>query len=285
MNGSFTADEYRRTVWTPALSAYLSPQELSANWKFSISAFEVLLPLSNPFKRLSEIEYRQLGWIIEELKTGKPIQYIAEKAPFLHYWLKVNSCTLIPRPETEELVELIGKKMSGLSVNRIVDVGTGSGCIAIGLQDQFKEAEVFAVDVAEDTLEVAKMNFASFAPKIQPIRNNVLLDEFPAGYFDVIVSNPPYIPVNELELLDKRVADHEPHQALFTPDEDPLLFYRIITDQAKMHLSNNGILAFETHFQYAEEVRKLVADKGFKAELYHDMQGLPRMIIAARDSN
>ncbi len=281
MNGSITADEYRRSVWTPALSSILSIEEVKANWQFSLTAFDELLPLKNPWASLSSEAITKLNQITVLLQAGQPIQYIAGKAPFLNFWLKVSQDTLIPRPETEELVMHIGKRMSPSTVKRILDIGTGSGCIAIGLQHQFQQAEVWALEASEKAMAMAQINFNEHAPEVKLIWNNVLEDELPTGPFEVIVSNPPYIPWKEFDSLDKRVTDFEPHLALFTPNDDPLIFYRVIVEAAKGRLNPNGVLAFETHFQYAEMVRNLVEEAGFFADLKADMQGLPRMVFAS----
>lgn len=282
MNGSITADEYRRSVWTPALSSILSIEEVKANWQFSLTAFDELLPLKNPWASLSSEAITKLNQITVLLQAGQPIQYIAGKAPFLNFWLKVSQDTLIPRPETEELVMHIGKRMSPSTVKRILDIGTGSGCIAIGLQHQFQQAEVWALEASEKAMAMAQINFNEHAPEVKLIWNNVLEDELPTGPFEVIVSNPPYIPWKEFDSLDKRVTDFEPHLALFTPNDDPLIFYRVIVEAAKGRLNPNGVLAFETHFQYAEMVRNLVEEAGFFADLETDMQGLPRMVFASQ---
>ncbi len=281
MNGSITADEYRRSVWTPALSSILSIEEVKANWQFSLTAFDELLPLKNPWASLSSEAITKLNQITVLLQAGQPIQYIAGKAPFLNFWLKVSQDTLIPRPETEELVMHIGKRMSPSTVKRILDIGTGSGCIAIGLQHQFQQAEVWALEASEKAMAMAQINFKEHAPEVKLIWNNVLEDELPTGPFEVIVSNPPYIPWREFDSLDRRVTDFEPHLALFTPNDDPLIFYRVIVEAAKGRLNPNGVLAFETHFQYAEMVRNLVEEAGFFADLKADMQGLPRMVFAS----
>lgn len=281
MNGSITADEYRRTVWTPALSSFLSQEEVKANWQYSLTAFDELLPLKNPWATLTQEAITKLNQIISLLQVGQPIQYIAGKAPFLNFWLKVSQDTLIPRPETEELVIQIGKRMTPSTVKRILDIGTGSGCIAIGLQQQFQQAEVWALEASEKAMTMAQVNFNEHAPGVKLMSINVLEDELPTGPFEVIVSNPPYIPWKEFDSLDKRVTDFEPHLALFTPNDDPLIFYRVIVEAAKGRLNPNGVLAFETHFQYAEMVRNLVEEAGFFADLKADMQGLPRMVFAS----
>lgn len=279
MNGSLTADDFRRLIWLPSLKAFLSKEEAQANWKFCLSAFSDLSSMNQPWSTPSAKQIALLNNIIEDLKQGNPVQYIAGKAPFLEFWLNVSPAVLIPRPETEELVLLVTQRMKGRQVAKILDLGTGSGCIAIGLKSRFPESTVIAADVSVDALKVAKENFDLLHLDITPFHLDVLGDSFPKEQFDLIVSNPPYIPISESTTLDSKVVDYEPELALFTPDNDPLLFYNIIAQKAKTRLSSHGMIAFETHFRYADSVLNLLQSLGYESELFSDMQGLPRIVI------
>lgn len=229
-------------------------------------------------KRLEEIQSRLL--------KNEPVQYIFGEADFYGYKFKVNEHVLIPRQDTEELVFYVKNTVrSFVKKNAItlLDIGTGSGCIPITLKKLFPEMEVHALDVSEGALEIAKMNAEKLATDIVFHQKNILEKE---GWeslpnFDIIVSNPPYIPFREAHHMPENVKKFEPHLALFIDDENPLVFYEMIADFAKQKLNNDGYLFFETNEFNAKEVLSMLHNKTFaNVVLEQDMEGKDRMIRA-----
>lgn len=232
--------------------------------------------------RISESDINRLNVVLRRLKSNEPVHYILGEAPFMDMWLRVNSAVLIPRPETEELVDLIAKrnKSNGL---KVLDVGTGSGCIAIGLTKRMNEAEVTGIDVSADALEVAIENLTISGTRVRFIHLDILNDELPLMDLDIIVSNPPYITRNEEKELVEHVRLSEPHLALFVPDNDPLIFYRAILNHASKSLKPNGKVYFECHHAFAADVAALCHEHEMAdVELITDLQGHPRFVSACR---
>lgn len=194
----------------------------------------------------------------------------------------VNENVLIPRPETEELVEWIisyaNIKNKTLS---ILDIGTGSGCIAIALKKSLPHCEVSALDVSKEALKLAQLNANNLNVSIQWMEQNILDTVALENAYDIIVSNPPYIPIGEKESMQKQVVNFEPSLALFVPDEDPLIFYRTIAKMAKQSLSKNGQLFFEIHYDQGNAILTLLNELNFHAELRQDSFGKDRMIRAS----
>lgn len=222
--------------------------------------------------------------ILQTLQAGKPIQHILGHAPFYNMDFKVNQHTLIPRPETEELVEMILADHEGQKNLKVVDIGTGTGCIAISLQKHLSNATTTALDVSSEALEIARENAQRLEAKIDFRCLDILEWElsFGEGKFDIIVSNPPYITQSEMRDMHQNVSQHEPHTALFVPEEAPLLFYDYIADFALSHLAPDGTLYFEINQYLAEETKALMLKKGFStAEIYSDINNVPRMLKAA----
>ncbi|BCY29699.1 peptide chain release factor N(5)-glutamine methyltransferase [Flavobacterium okayamense] len=229
--------------------------------------------------------------IISELKQEKPIQYILGEAWFYGLPFKVNENTLIPRSETEELVEWIiesqKSKVKSQKIN-ILDIGTGSGCIPISLKSNLPKAEVFAIDVSEKALEVANQNAKDNNVEVNFIQTDILnIDDLLSlraesrslPKIDIIVSNPPYVRYLEKEEIKKNVLDYEPHLALFVEDNDALLFYRKIAQLAKISLQPNGLLFFEINQYLGKETVELLENLGFKnIELRKDLKGNYRMV-------
>jgi release factor glutamine methyltransferase len=217
-----------------------------------------------------------------ELLSGKPIQYITGKAWFMGAAYLVNENVLIPRPETEELVDWVidYAEIKGKAL-RILDIGTGSGCIAISLKKALPEAKVTAIDISPNALKVATQNASAQNVAINFTTLDILDTAFLPDQYDVIVSNPPYIPLQEMNQMEVQVTAHEPNLALFVPDEDPLLFYKAIARLAKLHLSPNGQLFFEIHYDQGEALVKLLEEMHFHAELREDLFGKDRMIRAS----
>ena len=242
----------------------------------------------HPEFEVSETDLEKWKTIISELKTEKPIQYITGEAWFYGLRFEVNENTLIPRPETEELVEWI---VDGLKAKvkgqRVLDIGTGSGCIPIALKKEIPNAQVSAIDISEKALEMARKNAIDNQVEINFIHQNILTSQHlnistsQSLLFDVIVSNPPYVRNLEKQEIKKNVLDYEPHLALFVEDSDALLFYRKIAQLALKSLSPNGKLFFEINQYLGKETVELVEQLGFKnIELRKDFMGNDRMICA-----
>ena len=228
---------------------------------------------------LSQEQLDQLNRICQRLKQGEPIQYILGEADFYGLKIKVAPGVLIPRPETEELVWWI--RSAVVNPQKILDVGTGSACIPLALKKCFPEAEIHAIDVSESALKVAEANSKHLDLPIHFHQLDILQKESWSrlGHFDLIVSNPPYIPPSEKQFMPTQVLQHEPELALLVPEEDPLLFYRTIGSFAQTHLLENGHLFFELNEFLAEKTQLLLEQLGFsEAEIREDMQGKDRML-------
>ena len=221
---------------------------------------------------------------LERLKKHEPIQYILGETEFCGLKFKVSPSVLIPRPETEELVEWVelphppkGGFLSGTPT--ILDIGTGSGCIAVALKKKFPSANVSAMDISAEALALAKENAALNEVYIEFIQDDILHPAATNRKWDVIVSNPPYIPHAGKAEMASGVLDFEPHLALFVPDGDPLLFYRRIADFALEHLTSQGSLYFEIHQSLGRQCCLLLESMGFHSvELRKDLSGNDRMI-------
>ncbi|MCV9926484.1 peptide chain release factor N(5)-glutamine methyltransferase [Flavobacterium sp. LS1R49] len=240
----------------------------------------------NPDLSFSEQEIADWSILVSELKKEIPIQYLLGKTNFYGLDFEVNSNVLIPRPETEELVEWIIKenlnvgKSNGL---KILDIGTGSGCIAISLAKNLPHAQVYAIDVSENALATAKRNAISNGVSVTFLLQNILETEDLMQEFDVIVSNPPYVRNLEKEEIKKNVLDYEPHLALFVEDNDALIFYRKIAELAQTNLRKNGSLYFEINQYLGKETVKLLENLGFKnIELRKDIYDNDRMIFCVK---
>ena len=233
----------------------------------------------------SEAEIVVWNSILEQLKQEIPVQYLLGKTSFYGLDFEVNENVLIPRPETEELVEWIleSQKPKGESQNiRILDIGTGSGCIAISLAKNLPNATVFAIDVSEKALATAKKNAENNSVNVTFINQNILETEDLGQQFDIIVSNPPYVRNLEKEEIKKNVLDNEPHLALFVEDNDALIFYKKIAELAQKNLSENGQLYFEINQYLGKEMIDLLEKMNFAAiELRKDIYGNDRMIRAS----
>ena len=265
-------------------------------------------------KHFSNSTAQQLHAALEQLLAHKPVQYVLGEAWFYKMKFFVNEHVLIPRPETEELVEWVVENVRGTmydvrsvedvrctgydvrskkSINiqhrssnivYIIDIGTGSGCIAIALKKELPGANIFAIDVSEDALQVAKQNAVDKNASINFLPLDFLDEKsWPSvPSFNIIISNPPYIPENEKSKLAGNVIDNEPHLALFVPDDDPFIFYRKITAFADKHLKEKGKIFVEVHEDYSKEVQQIFVEKNFKAEIKKDIYRRERMIKAYR---
>lgn len=236
----------------------------------------------NPDFEISDEEVLKWEAIISDLKTEKPIQYSIGETWFYDSKFYVNEHTLIPRPETEELVDWIiktHKSKDKIDKLAVLDIGTGTGCIPISLKKNIPQAEVFAIDVSEEALKIAHKNAETNQVQINFILQNILETEDLNQNFDVIVSNPPYVRNLEKQEIKKNVLEFEPHLALFVEDTDALLFYRKIAQLALKNLTANGLLFFEINQYLGKETVELLETLGFKnVELKKDIYGNDRMI-------
>ena len=236
----------------------------------------------NPDAELSGNEIEKWNTVLAQLETQKPIQYIFGKAHFYGLEFEVNENTLIPRPETEELVEWIINENKAKGQINIIDIGTGSGCIAISLAKNLTDASVSAIDVSEGALAVAKRNAQHNKTNVNFILKDILAAENLEQRYDVIVSNPPYVRNLEKEEIKENVLQYEPHLALFVDDNDPLIFYRKIALLAKNWLSPNGRLYFEINQYLGPETVQMLEDFGFaNVVLKKDMYGNDRMVTCS----
>ena len=195
---------------------------------------------------------------------------------------KVDESVLIPRPETEELVNEVFDFIKYNSSKKIIDIGTGSGCIPITIKKEFPENIITAVDVDEKAIAIATQNATTHQTEINFVQMN-FLDKNNWNVFekfDIVISNPPYIPIAEKELMDKNVISYEPHLALFVPDEQPLVFYKAIALFSKMHLAENGKIFMEVHENLAKEVSDLFSQHQFQTEIKKDIFEKERMVMA-----
>ncbi|MDM1442583.1 peptide chain release factor N(5)-glutamine methyltransferase [Myroides odoratimimus] len=235
----------------------------------------------NPTMQTDKVEVWES--VLEELKQEKPIQYIFGRAYFYGLTFKVNELTLIPRAETEELVEWIINSVNPSKPIRILDIGTGSGCIGITLANELPLARVTLMDVSDKALEVAKQNAVSNGVAVETILQDVLQLEKLKSQYDIIVSNPPYVRNLEKVEIKKNVLDYEPHLALFVEDNDPLIFYRKIALLANNNLQTGGMLFYEINQYLGEETKTLFESLDFTGvELRKDMVGNDRMIKAVK---
>jgi release factor glutamine methyltransferase len=235
-----------------------------------------------PDLAFSELELKTWTSILEQLNKEIPVQYILGTTHFYGLELEVNPNVLIPRPETEELVDWIVQKSKIKNQESkiiILDIGTGSGCIAISLAKNLPNAEVFALDVSDKALATAQKNAELNQVEIQFIHQSILETEDLGQQFDLIVSNPPYVRHLEKQEIKKNVLDNEPHLALFVEDNDALIFYRKIAQLAKKNLCPNGQLYFEINQYLGQETLDLLQEMGFKdTTLRKDIYGNDRMI-------
>ncbi|MBE6210263.1 MAG: peptide chain release factor N(5)-glutamine methyltransferase [Rikenellaceae bacterium] len=240
-----------------------------------------------------ESQIENLDTIISELASGRPVQYILGRSEFYGEEFEVGEGVLVPRPETEELVAWICKdvrlaKRDGRGIPngvRILDLCTGSGCIAIALARNIADSNVTALDISPEALYYARRNAERLSPDVQIIEGDVLAgaERWVDGEFDVIVSNPPYIPASDIATMHANVRDHEPHCALFVADEQPLVFYEAIADSAHTLLRSGGRLYFEIYEKLGNELCSMLQAKGFSdITLRCDLNDKPRMICCRK---
>ena len=267
--------------FTEALAETFSQREAEQLMRILLEDFfgiDMKRQLMEPNLRIDESQYAQLKNAVQELLDGRPVQYVTGKAWFDGLLFKVDESVLIPRPETEELVHKIAMELPPDKPLRIWDVGTGSGCIAIALAKRFPLAEVKAFDVSEQALATASQNAVNNKVHVDFVCDDVLhpCSEIWSHPVDMVVSNPPYIRESEKLSMECNVLYHEPHSALFVPDDDPLLFYRQILTLAKSQLNPDGVVWFEINEAMGEEMLNLAQGMGFEAEVFEDYNGKKR---------
>ncbi|WP_310556342.1 peptide chain release factor N(5)-glutamine methyltransferase [Flavobacterium sp.] len=275
-----------------ALSPLYDSGEIESFFYIILESFHQMKRIDlalNPNFEIDTVQILQWETVLAELKTQKPIQYILGETEFFGLPFYVNENTLIPRPETEELVEWIlsnSQIIKSTGQLKILDIGTGSGCIAISLAKNSPNAEVFAIDVSREALAIAKKNAKQNQVEVTFIEKNILEAENLEQQFDIIVSNPPYVRNLEKQEINKNVLEYEPHLALFVEDNDALLFYRKIATLAQKSLSKNGQLYFEINQYLGNETVELLEKLNFKnVELKKDVYGNNRMIHCVVDTS
>jgi release factor glutamine methyltransferase len=233
---------------------------------------------------MSAEEIQKWKVIKKRLEQGEPIQYVLNQAPFMEWIFFVDRATLIPRPETEELVVWVLSDHNSAESLKVFDIGTGSGCIAIALQLKRPNWKVIAGDISLAALETAQMNAQKYGAELQLAPLNILdsLASFKPQNFDLIVSNPPYIPLSEQNDMSYHVTGFEPKEALFVPDEQPLLFYAALGKAALLHLREGGMMYVEIHQRFGKAVVELFEQMGFTTTLRKDVQGNDRMVRAVK---
>ena len=249
---------------------------------------------------LTDNELKKFEFVLDQLITGKPIQYILGETVFYGLTFKVTEAVLIPRPETEELVEWVIERIESLKLKienseskthnayrepiNLLDIGTGSGCIAISLKKNLPKANVFGLDISTEALSLAKQNAVLNNVDIFFIEQDILTSSISRLPSSIIISNPPYITQTEKGQMHQNVLKNEPHLALFVSDENPLIFYEAIADFALINLKENGLLFFEINEHLGIATVNMLSAKKFNAiELRKDMQGKDRMICCSRN--
>ncbi|MGN6439546.1 MAG: peptide chain release factor N(5)-glutamine methyltransferase [Agriterribacter sp.] len=248
-----------------------------------LSGYNRMDRLVHAHQSITSSQHTQLQHYLSLLSKHTPVQYVLQETWFYGMCLYVNENVLIPRPETEELADWIiqDEKNRQTKNTRILDIGTGSGCIPVALKKNLPLAEVHAIDISRAALEVAKRNASQQEAPIEFHEIDILQQQQTATLpvFDIIVSNPPYIPQSDKATMHNNVLEHEPHLALFVNDDDPLLFYRAIAAFAKQHLAANGTIYLELHEMLGPGTAALFSQEGFThTQLRKDMQGKDRML-------
>lgn len=216
-----------------------------------------------------------------ELLTGKPVQYVLNEAFFCGFRFILNENVLIPRPETEELVQLIVDENREKKSISILDIGTGSGCIPVSLKKKLPETSILSIDISEEAIKTARENARNLGADIHFRTVDFLNEEVWSQFhqYDIIVSNPPYIPFSEKETLNRNVVDFEPEKALFVPQNDPFIFYRKIGQFSRTHLKPEGKGYLEVHEKYAQKVLHIFKQNGYHGRIVKDIYGKDRMVV------
>lgn len=277
-----------KSLYHSRLSSVFSENEITLILKYltikrlNLSSIEYI---NSSINLLSESDLLYFNFALKRLLNNEPFQYVIGDVEFYGLELNCDARALIPRPETEELVDWI---LSGLDKNdklEIADLCSGSGCIALALKSKLPNAEIIAAELSEDAIALIEENCLKTNLHVIPLKMDVLNDasysSFEENSFDCWVSNPPYIPTKDKQMMSENVLDFEPHMALFVEDNDPLVFYSKMAENAKKYLKNIGFLFFEIHEDYSEEMKSMLELKGFvNIELRKDLQGKARIMRA-----
>lgn len=240
--------------------------------------------LLNKNQKLSPKEVSFFKICLEKINKNIPVQYITGQVNFCNLLIKVNPNVLIPRPETEELVHLILNNYNQDSLKEILDIGTGSGCIIIALKKTLPNTNCTAIDISKDAIRTATANAVLNKVEVDFITKDILDYKNEEKSWDMIVSNPPYIPISNKKHMHPNVVQNEPTQALFVENEEPLKYYKIISNFANNHLKKNGKIYFEIHEDFANDVVNLLSiKKHFKTTVHKDFQGKKRFVVATKN--
>lgn len=273
-----------RIYFRKILSGFYSNREIDTFFKILIDFYfdwkSTFIGL-NPNYVLDSNQLQKLKFALAELELGKPIQYVTNQAFFLNNDFYVNDSVLIPRPETEELVKWVLDDINEYKIKspHLMDIGTGSGCIAISLAKANREIKLTAIDLSKEALIIAKKNASKHKVKIDFVQEDIQSLSHINRTFDIIVSNPPYIHPDEKKDILPNVLNHEPHMAIFTPNNDPIYFYRLIINFASKVLKSLGGLYLEINPKFLELLKSNFSSRNFsEVEVRNDIFGKPRML-------
>jgi release factor glutamine methyltransferase len=268
------------------LSSLYEPSERIVLYRMAVqhvNGFSHMEIHLNPERRVSESELLAYSQFVKQLVNGVPVQYIMGYTWFMDLRIGVNSSVLIPRPETEELVHTVIPFLNGCDHASIVDLCSGSGCIALALKSLYRNATVLGVDISERAISKANENARELSLDVSFLQKDIFEKQQFAGLFDLMVSNPPYIPQSERNEMSSRVTDFEPEEALFVPNADALLFYRRIIEIGSQYLRAGGMLAFECHYKGAALVASEMKEARFSnVAILRDLSGIERFVIGYR---
>lgn len=279
-----TIREYFSAVVKSLQPALGSEAEAAARIIFEdVADYSRTFIFANGDREITDFTRQRIRAVVDKVLAGEPVQYAVGTARFMGMNLKVTPAVLIPRPETEGLVDLVTDDFAGRSELSVLDVCTGSGCIAIALARALPFSDVSAVDISADALAVARENAALLKASVTFVQNDALTMQAPHAAYDIIVSNPPYVCESEKADMEKRVLDYEPALALFVPDSDALRFYKTVSLFAADALRPGGRLYFELNPLHADGVKRLLENAGFvNCELIRDYRGAVRFARAAK---
>ena len=245
-------------------------------WKEGTGRLNLIMNENKVTENVMEQYRKYLSSLLDQM----PVQYVTGETWFYGYKFRISPEVLIPRPETEELVQMALDFSASKAHLNVLDIGTGSGCIAISIKKKRIDFSVTATDLSPGAIRIARLNANELNTEISFIEGDFLSGKFPQESYDIIISNPPYIPDQEKQSMDKNVVAYEPHMALFVPADDPLIFYRQISIYAKKNLNEKGKIFVETHEDLAGEVSELFKTAGFSSETVKDMFGKERFCTA-----